>query len=76
MSSEGIVKPGVKVDLHFKDLNIALDCAHTVGAPVPMTAEVQEILQWLHSNGKGQADHSAIAQYYEHRTDIKLGRDL
>ena len=54
----------------------ALDCAHTVGAPVPMTAEVQEILQWLHSNGKGQADHSAIAQYYEHLTDIKLGRDL
>ena len=51
-------------------------CAHTVGAPVPMTAEVQEILQWLHSNGKGQADHSAIAQYYEHLTGIKLGRDL
>ena len=53
-----------------------LDCAHNVGAPVPMTAEVQEILQWLHSNGKGQADHSAIAQYYEHLTGIKLGRDL
>ena len=33
-------------------------------------------VQWLHSNGKGQADHSAIAQYYEHLTGIKLGRDL
>ena len=76
MMIEGNDKPGFKVDLHIKDLNNALDCAHTVGAPVPMTAEVQEILQWLHSNGKGQADHSAIAQYYEHLTDIKLGRDL
>lgn len=61
MMIEGNDKPGFKVDLHIKDLNNALDCAHTVGAPVPMTAEVQEILQWLHSNGKGQADHSAIA---------------
>ena len=76
MMIEGNDKPGFKVDLHIKDLNNALDCAHSVGAPVPMTAEVQEILQWLHSNGKGQADHSAIAQYYEHLTGIKLGRDL
>ena len=76
MMIEGNDKPGFKIDLHIKDLNNALDCAHNVGAPVPMTAEVQEILQWLHSNGKGQADHSAIAQYYEHLTGIKLGRDL
>ena len=76
MMIEGNDKPGFKIDLHIKDLNNALDCAHTVGAPVPMIAEVQEILQWLHSNGKGQADHSAIAQYYEHLTGIKLGRDL
>ena len=76
MMIEGNDKPGFKIDLHIKDLNNALDCAHTVGAPVPMTAEVQEILQWLHSNGKGQADHSAIVQYYEHLTGIKLGRDL
>ena len=76
MMLAGNDKPGFKIDLHIKDLNNALDCAHTVGAPLPMTAEVQEVLQWLHNNGKGQADHSAIAQYYEHLTGIKLGRDL
>ena len=42
MMIEGNDKPGFKIDLHIKDLNNALDCAHTVGAPVPMTAEVQE----------------------------------
>ena len=74
MMIEGNDKPGFKIDLHIKDLNNALDCAHTVGAPVPMTAEVQEILQWLHNNEGGQKDHSAIAQYYEHLTGIKIGR--
>ena len=74
MMIEGNDKPGFKIDLHIKDLNNALDCAHTVGAPVPMTAEVQEILQWLHNNNGGQKDHSAIAQYYEHMTGIKIGR--
>lgn len=66
--------PGFKIDLHIKDLNNALDCAHSVGAPVPMTAEVQEILQWLHNHEGGQKDHSAIVQYYEHLTGIKIGR--
>ena len=67
--------PGFKIDLHIKDLNNALDCAHSVGAPVPMTASVQEILQWLHNHEGGQKDHSAIAQYYEHLTEIRIGRE-
>lgn len=74
MMIAGNDKPGFKIDLHIKDLNNALDCAHTVGAPVPMTAAVQEILQWLHNNDCGENDHSAIAKYYEHLTDIHIGR--
>ena len=67
-------KPGFKIDLHIKDLNNALDCAHSVGAPVPMTAQVQEILQWLHNHEGGQKDHSAIVQYYEYLTGTTLGQ--
>jgi 2-hydroxy-3-oxopropionate reductase len=74
MMIAGNDKPGFKIDLHIKDLNNALDCAHSVGAPLPMTASVQEILQWLHNEGCGQNDHSAIAKYYEHLTGIKIGR--
>ena len=74
MMIAGNDKPGFKIDLHIKDLNNALDCAHTVGAPVPMTAAVQEILQWMHNHEGGQKDHSAIAQYYEYLTGIKIGR--
>ena len=71
MMIEGNDKPGFKIDLHIKDLNNALDCAHTVGSPVPMTAAVQEILQWLHNNGCGQNDHSAIIKYYKKPTGIE-----
>ena len=74
MMLAGNDKPGFKIDLHIKDLNNALDCAHSVGAPVPMTAAVQEILQWMHSHEGGGKDHSAIAQYYEFLSGIDLGR--
>ena len=60
MMIEGNDKPGFKIDLHIKDLNNVLDCAHAVGAPVPMTAEVQEILQWLHNRGEGQKDTAPL----------------
>ena len=74
MMLSGNDKPGFKIDLHIKDLNNALDCAHAVGAPVPMTASVQEIMEWLHHHDCGGNDHSAIAKYYEHLTGIKIGR--
>lgn len=74
MMIAGDNKPGFKINLHIKDLNNALDCAHAMGAPVPMTAEVQEVLQWLHNQGEGQHDHSRIAHYHEKLTGIQIGR--
>lgn len=71
MMIEGNDKPGFKIDLHIKDLNNALDCAHTVGSPLPMTGAVQEIFQWLHNNGCGQDDHSSIIKYYKKLTGIE-----
>ena len=71
MMLAGNYKPGFRIDLHIKDLNNALDCAHTVGSPLPMTAAVQEIFQWLHNNGCGQDDHSSIIKYYKKLTGIE-----
>ena len=59
-------KPGFKIDLHIKDLNNALETGHSVGSPLPLTASVMEMLQYLHANDCGQCDHSAIAKFYEH----------
>ena len=74
MMIAGNDKPGFKIDLHIKDLNNVLDCAHSVGAPVPVTASVMEVMQWLHNHGCGQCDHSAIAKYYEYLAGIEIGR--
>ncbi|MBE6990223.1 MAG: 2-hydroxy-3-oxopropionate reductase [Ruminococcaceae bacterium] len=59
------VQPGFKIDLHIKDLDNALQVGHATGAPLPMTANVMELLQNLRAGGLGGCDHSALAKYYE-----------
>ena len=76
MMIAGNDRPGFKIDLHIKDLKNALDCAHAVGAPLPMTAEAMEVLQTISHDGGGSKDHSAMAQYYEKLTGIRIGRPV
>ncbi len=57
--------PGFRIDLHIKDLNNAVETGHSVGAPLFLTTQVQEMLERLHFDGCGSDDHSAIAKYYE-----------
>lgn len=65
--------PGFKIDLHIKDLNNALDTAHGVGAPLPLTAQVMEMMQNLHADNCGGDDHSALAKYYAKISGITIG---
>lgn len=58
-------KPGFKIALHIKDLKNALETAHEVGSPLPITAQTMEMMQTLKADGLGQCDHSALAKYYE-----------
>ncbi len=75
MILSGNYKPGFKIDLHIKDLNNAIDTGHGVGAPLPLTASVMEILQTMHADGYGQEDHSAISKYYEKITGVAIRND-
>lgn len=65
MMLDGNFKPGFRIDLHIKDLNNALDTGHGLGTPMLLTSHVQEMMQWLHNNGCGNDDHSAILKFYE-----------
>jgi 2-hydroxy-3-oxopropionate reductase len=65
MILDGNFKPGFRIELHIKDLQNALDTAHSLGVPIPLTASVMEILQALKSDGMAANDHSAIVRYYE-----------
>jgi 2-hydroxy-3-oxopropionate reductase len=66
-------KPGFKINLHIKDLTNALDTAHEVGSPVPLTAMVMEMMQTLRADGNGQDDHSGLVKYYEKVSRTKIG---
>ena len=61
-----------RIDLHIKDLNNALDTGHGLGTPMILTSQVQEMMQWLHNNGCGSDDHSAILKYYERITGVEV----
>ena len=69
----GSFEPGFKIDLHIKDLGNALDTAHEVGSPLPLTAAVMEMMQTLKADGLGQKDHSSLAKYYEKLTGAAIG---
>jgi len=58
-------KPGFRIELHIKDLTNALNAAHAISAPVPLTGEVMEMMQTLKVMGCQKEDHSALAKYYE-----------
>jgi len=74
MMIEGNFKPGFKIDLHIKDLANALDTAHGVGSPLPLTAAVREMMETLHADGNGQDDHSGLAKYYAKVSGTRIGK--
>jgi 2-hydroxy-3-oxopropionate reductase len=68
-------KPGFRINLHIKDLTNALDTSHGVGAPLPLTAAVLEIMTALRVDGHGQEDHSGLVQFYEALAQTSLLAD-
>ncbi len=75
MMLEGNDKPGFRIELHIKDLNNAIQCAHECGAYIPMTAQVMEIMQILKSENFGGCDHSAVVKYYEAINRVHLAEE-
>lgn len=61
----GNFKPGFRIELHIKDLQNALNSAHEIGVPIPLTSQVMEIMQALRVDGKEKDDHGGIIQFYE-----------
>jgi 2-hydroxy-3-oxopropionate reductase len=72
MVLEGNYKPGFRIELHIKDLQNALDTAHEIGTPVPLTSLVMELMQGLKVDGNAKDDHCGIIKYYEKQSGIKV----
>ncbi|WP_280425268.1 NAD(P)-dependent oxidoreductase [Nocardia carnea] len=57
--------PGFRLDLHHKDLKIALAAAEQAGLAVPLTGVITQLVQALRSAGDGGLDHGALIKAFE-----------
>jgi len=72
LALQGNFRPGFRIELHVKDLMNALDTAHGVGVPLPLTSSVLEFLQALKVAGKGGNDHGGLIQFYEGLAGVQV----
>lgn len=58
-------KPGGKIAINHKDIKNVMAAAHALDVPLPLSAQLYEILQSLMVHGYADKDHSAIVRYFE-----------
>lgn len=75
MMIDGNFDPGFRIVLHQKDLHNAILTGKESGVPLIITSTVQQILGSLINDGKGNADHSAIANFMEDMAGVKISDD-
>jgi 2-hydroxy-3-oxopropionate reductase len=52
--------PGFRIDLHHKDMGIALDTARSLGVPLPLGGVVAQLFVGARAQGFGDLDHSGL----------------
>jgi 2-hydroxy-3-oxopropionate reductase len=65
-------QPGFRVDLHRKDLGIALATAREHGVSLPVSAIVSQLFDSLSINGSGDLDHSALITVLERLANYEI----
>jgi 2-hydroxy-3-oxopropionate reductase len=58
-------QPGFRIELHQKDLNLALEGARALGLALPNTASAQQLFSACAANGGRAWDHSALVRALE-----------
>jgi 2-hydroxy-3-oxopropionate reductase len=66
--------PGFRIELHQKDLNLALSSARAVGVSLPNTATAQELFNSCAAHGGGGWDHSAMVRALEKMANFEIGQ--
>ncbi len=66
--------PGFRIDLHRKDLNLALTTGRQLGVALPNTATAQELFNTCAAHGGGNWDHSAMVRALEIMSNFAIGQ--
>ena len=65
--------PGFRIELHQKDLNLALQGARSLGISLPNTATCQELFNAACAAGGAAWDHSAMVRVLERLANHEIG---
>ena len=66
--------PGFRIELHQKDLNLALQGAKEIGVSLPSTAAAAQLMGSCAANGMGGLDHSALCRAVELMSNHEIAK--
>jgi 2-hydroxy-3-oxopropionate reductase len=69
-------EPGFRIELHHKDLGIALAAGREYGVALPVTAIVDQMLEASKAKGRGDRDHSALLTLLEEAAQHEIGEGV
>jgi 2-hydroxy-3-oxopropionate reductase len=67
-------EPGFRIELHQKDLNLALSSARAIGMALPNTATAQELFNACAARGGSGWDHSGMVRALEVLANHEIGQ--
>jgi 2-hydroxy-3-oxopropionate reductase len=67
--------PGFRIELHQKDLNLALQGARALGVALPNTASTQQLFNVAAANGGKAWDHSGLVKVLELMSNHEIGQN-
>jgi 2-hydroxy-3-oxopropionate reductase len=68
--------PGFRIELHQKDLNLALTSARKLGVALPNTATCQELFNMCAAHGGSAWDHSGMVRALEMMANFEVGQKV
>ncbi len=68
--------PGFRIELHQKDLNLALSSAQELGVSLPNTATAQQLFNACAAQGGKAWDHSAMVRALEQLANFEIGQQV
>ena len=69
-------EPGFRIELHQKDLNLALSSARALGVALPNTATTQELFSACVAHGGKAWDHSALVRALERLSNFEIAQPM
>jgi 2-hydroxy-3-oxopropionate reductase len=65
-------KPGGKISINHKDIKNVVNTAHDLDIPVPMSAQLFELMQGLKVRGLMDDDHGALVKHFEALAGVEV----